>query len=146
MNTNGKKSQSESAATINGSNTDSKVVIKKKKGYKKKIAALKQQYSIKGVKYFRGTDGYGFNANLYLDKKKIAFTYDAGSGALIYNIDVFDKEAINNLMLAIDDIGLVPRKYPDWPDWESKYSMEDLVDELINDYEGNKKLKRKFLK
>lgn len=36
--------------------------------------------SVKGVKTFRGMEGHGFNATLYLDGKKVAFVMDEGSG------------------------------------------------------------------
>ena len=37
-------------------------------------------YSVKGIKSFVGHDGYGFNANLYRGKKKIAFCFDDARG------------------------------------------------------------------
>ena len=37
-------------------------------------------YCVKAVKSFEGSDGYGFNANLYRGKKKIAFVRDMGCG------------------------------------------------------------------
>ena len=32
-------------------------------------------YSVKNIKSFIGMEGYGFNANLYRGKKKIAFLF-----------------------------------------------------------------------
>ena len=37
-------------------------------------------YSVKGFKEHRGTEGYGYNATLYRDGKKIAFVIDEGNG------------------------------------------------------------------
>lgn len=38
------------------------------------------EYTIKGLKTFRGTDGHGFNAHLYRDGVKVAFVINAGTG------------------------------------------------------------------
>lgn len=35
---------------------------------------------LKGLKYFQGMEGTGFNANLYLNNKKVAFCMDEGCG------------------------------------------------------------------
>lgn len=37
-------------------------------------------YAVKGVKTFRGNEGYGFNATLYKDGKAIAFVIDDANG------------------------------------------------------------------
>jgi len=37
-------------------------------------------YSVKNIKSFVGHDGYGFNANLYRGKKKVAFCLDDARG------------------------------------------------------------------
>lgn len=37
-------------------------------------------YSITGLKTFRGNEGYGFNANLLIDGRKVAFVYDDANG------------------------------------------------------------------
>lgn len=45
-------------------------------------------YSLKAIKTFLGQEGYGFSANIYLNKKKIGFVYDnADGGQLSINID-----------------------------------------------------------
>jgi len=38
------------------------------------------EYSVKNVKSFQGTDGYGYNASLYRGKKRVAFIIDEGCG------------------------------------------------------------------
>jgi thymidylate synthase len=40
-------------------------------------------YSVKNVKSFQGMEGYGFNANLYRGKKKIASVIDSGDGGQV---------------------------------------------------------------
>lgn len=37
-------------------------------------------YSVTGVKSFRGREGYGFNANLHRDGRKVAFVMDDADG------------------------------------------------------------------
>ena len=41
-------------------------------------------YSVAKVKSFRGTDGYGFNADLMKDGRKIAFVIDEGCGGCLH--------------------------------------------------------------
>ena len=38
------------------------------------------EYSVKNVKNFMGRDAYGYNANLYRGKTKVAFVIDDGNG------------------------------------------------------------------
>ena len=42
--------------------------------------AREQKYEVKGIKSFRGNEGYGFNATLYRKGKKIAFVMDSAQG------------------------------------------------------------------
>lgn len=56
-------------------------------------------YSVKGVKFFRGNEGYGFNATLYRDGKAIAFVYDDATGGMLgwewrKDVDVKAEEAL----------------------------------------------------
>ena len=48
-------------------------------------------YEVKNVKSFMGMEGYGFNANLYRGKKKIAFVIDSGNGGCL-DIDWVDRD------------------------------------------------------
>ena len=55
-------------------------------------------YSVKAIKSFQGREGYGFNANLYRGKKKVAFAMDSANGGEI-DIDwVGDRKAIESEM------------------------------------------------
>ena len=40
-------------------------------------------YSVSGVKSFRGREGYGFNANLHRDGRKVAFVIDEADGGML---------------------------------------------------------------
>lgn len=44
-------------------------------------------YAVKSVKSFVGNEGYGFNANLYRNGKKIGFCYDDAGGGGMHPID-----------------------------------------------------------
>lgn len=57
-----------------------------------KATASGHGYSVKGVKNFRGNEGYGFNATLYKDGKAIAFVIDDANGG-IYSYEWKDKAA-----------------------------------------------------
>lgn len=41
-------------------------------------------YTVGQIKSFQGREGYGFNANLYRDGKKVAFVYDDASGGMFH--------------------------------------------------------------
>lgn len=41
---------------------------------------MASEYKVKNVKSFRGMEGDGFNANLYLGSKKVAFVMDSAFG------------------------------------------------------------------
>ena len=41
------------------------------------------KFSIKSIKTFKGREGYGINANLYYNNKKVAFLLDSGNGGCL---------------------------------------------------------------
>ena len=41
------------------------------------------KFQVKGVKTFIGREGYGINANLYYENKKVAFLRDGGNGGCL---------------------------------------------------------------
>jgi len=119
------------------------------KKFEKKIIRLKQQYSVKGVKYFRGCEGYGFNATLYLAKKRISFVYDSGNGEVIYHFEPFNLDAFGVLKKACKDVGRVPYSYLGYDDMiakDTQYTIETLVDALLAEYDQKKLLKKKVYK
>lgn len=40
--------------------------------------------TVKGVKYFRGSEGYGYNATVYIDGKKTALAINHGDGGMTF--------------------------------------------------------------
>ena len=93
-------------------------------------------YNVKGVKSFRGMEGYGFNATLFRGKVKIAFVIDEANGGC-YHYDWFDRAEDKRL-----------RDYCETLPKEAVYDMEIAVDpdilvsELVERYENDKKFSR----
>jgi hypothetical protein len=101
-------------------------------------------YSLKGVKTFRGMDGEGLNATLYRGDKKVAFILDEGCGGEM-RFDFYDqmhgRSAEGDLWDAFiagekakcddtkkDEFGLTERGYMDGASWVNKK-----VDDMQND-------------
>ena len=75
-------------------------------------------YEVKSVKSFVGNEGYGFNANLYRNGKKIGFCYDdAGGGG----------------MHPIQWVG-TPRSHDDKEGWEKWRKFRDEEQRLLNEH------------
>ena len=55
-----------------------------------------RDYTVKGVKTFRGMEGHGFNASLYKGGKRIAFVIDSAHGG-DYNYEVTNEELFEEL-------------------------------------------------
>ena len=55
----------------------------KTNNYKKSMEIINSQFQVKGVKTFEGMEGYGINANLYFEGKKVAFILDEGNGGCL---------------------------------------------------------------
>lgn len=110
-------------------------------------------YSVKNVKTFRGMEGYGFNATLYRDNKRVAHVDDEGNGGC-YRYHWFDYEKPR--------VEVTYKTY-DGKDWTRKATPEEakfieylksegkdgeiefedcFVGELVDDYENNKRFKR----
>lgn len=81
-------------------------------------------YSVKGVKSFRGNEGYGFNATLYKDGKAIAFVYDDANGGC-YSYEWKDKDAVAPLE------ELAKQKYPDMKFEQMDAFVGSLVDDVL---------------
>lgn len=96
-------------------------------------------FSVKGVKTFRGHDGYGFNANLYYKGKKIAFVLnDNWGGGLMFTWEDNAPITEENFYAFVKTLPAV----------ETEYGMLDMcsdifVEDLVNVYNENKEYKRK---
>jgi len=113
-------------------------------------------YSIKGVKTFRGIDGHGLNATLYRGTKKVALILDEGCGGEM-RFDFLDfkhgeskEEGLFDIFIAEqklrtddtkkDEFGHTERFYFDAARW-----VNTLVDNMANDKRFRKACKTKTL-
>lgn len=93
-------------------------------------------YTVKGVKSFRGNEGYGFNATLYKDGKAIAFVYDDANGGC-YSYEWKDKDAIT----ALEE--LAKQKYPDMKFEQMDAFVGSLIDDVLFEKDAAKLVKGK---
>lgn len=113
-------------------------------------------YTLKGVKMFRGMDGQGLNATLWRGTKKVAFILDEGCGGMI-RFDWVDRmhgeskeEALFEIFIAEqkqkadntkkDEFGKTEQEYFDGEHW-----VNALVDKMENDKRFRKACKTKTL-
>jgi len=95
-------------------------------------ASKREDWAVKAVKTFIGNEGYGFNANLYLKGKRVAFVYDDASGGPV-RFQWADQEA-ESAMTAFCATQPPKRGYPYDPDF--------MACELVDEYEDNRTLRR----
>lgn len=62
------------------------------------------EYTLQGIKTFRGTDGQGLNATLYRDGIKVAFVIDAGCGGDV-DWQWFDRQAPRETVHSVNSQG-----------------------------------------
>jgi hypothetical protein len=95
-------------------------------------------YTVKNVKTFMGTEGYGYNCNLYRDGKKVAEVIDAADGGSVnfYWVGKGEAEAFSRYALNLPKIDM------------SKWGMDDVPQDidtaiggLVDEYENTKRLK-----
>ena len=106
----------------------------------------KPTIELKKVKTFLGREGYGLNADVYINGVKAAFVRDDASGGEI-DFDIFDNAAFKVLTDYAASLPAVPIDFGDGPisrDGKVLTTQPDaaqLVDEAYNEYE-----KAKFVK
>ena len=119
------------------------------KGYEKRMAKLKQLYSVKGVKTFRGHHGYGFNATLYMGKKKVAVAVELATGGDM-EFQLEDQNELEKLEIMCTKVGDVPSLVNIGEGkqeiWLIPYSISSFVFDLVEDYKENKRLNKKASK
>jgi hypothetical protein len=110
---------------------------------------------VKNVKSFVGREGYGFNANLYLSGKKLAFAIDdASGGGVNYQWEgSTTEEKLANQKLAKDFVDAHPPELMDpnaeawvktlYTDGKRKLDLDELVTRLVDQFENDKNLNRK---
>lgn len=90
--------------------------------------------TLKNVKTFIGREGYGFNATLYVDGIKTAFAFDDASGGGT-DYDVFDK-------VKFQEVNDYAKSLPKEPKYGLDMCLDFLVDDIINEMEKQKALKK----
>ena len=98
--------------------------------------------TLRKVKVFRGMDGSGLNANLYLDGKYVAFILDEGNGSGMYIH--YDDQAMSTIVdayIASLDIPGTP-----WTLNETAlmlpWTLDTLINRTIDDHEDAKRMAR----
>lgn len=100
------------------------------------------EYSVKNVVSFVGMDGYGFNANLYRGKKKVAFCVDDGNGGEV-NIHWEDGYNGEESKLLTEFVKTIPPVPCDIEGVESiAVDVSFFVSCLIDVYENQKLIKK----
>jgi hypothetical protein len=96
------------------------------------------EFTVKNIKTFRGMEGIGYNATLYLNDKKFAEVLDDAHGGEV-NIECFNK----------DDYAILSNYVLTLPKWKSGFSEEmyDMtvclfVENMINKILDAKKLEK----
>lgn len=88
--------------------------------------AQKNGYRVKGLKVFKGMEGYGFNVRLLRHGKKIAEVVDDGSGGvtMFYWTDRSEELKLQDLCAKVD-----PEMYEGY---EIKCDQSIFIEELVN--------------
>jgi hypothetical protein len=98
---------------------------------------------LKAVKTFLGSDGYGLNANLYLNGKKVAFVLDEGRGG--ESEVTFTDKSKEDEVFAIAQ--RYYEKYPKFLLHDNKWAkLYELLEELYALYETEKYFKKQSKK
>ncbi|MDF2879963.1 MAG: hypothetical protein K0R54_520 [Clostridiaceae bacterium] len=85
---------------------------------------------LKGFKEFEGHDGYGFNANLYYNGKKVAHCHDDACGGCLDIIWFIDADKREDVFKSIKEYYT---KYPAYMLHENDYGI---TEQFINEFVG----------
>jgi hypothetical protein len=109
----------------------------------------KPNVQLKNIKTFRGMEGYGLNADLYINGIKCIFVIDEGNGGeFLYEENILNKnpkEVADNIQILDDYIAsLPPEKYHEM---EIKVNRDIFINNLLVEMEeakAKKKLQKLF--
>jgi len=95
-------------------------------------------YEVKSVKTFMGTEGYGYNCNLYRDGKKVAEVIDSADGGAVtfYWEAEGEAEAFSQYARTLPPIDMSKFGMADVPQ-----DIETAIGALVDEYENTKRLK-----
>lgn len=98
--------------------------------------------SIKNVKLFRGHDGVGLSCDLYINNKKVAYCFDDARGGEM-EISAYNQILINQLNnLEIKILAQPKYSRDDLSGISFRYSLEDIVNALVNKYQEDKQYRK----
>lgn len=94
-------------------------------------------YTVNKLRSYRGTEGWGFNADLMKDGHKIAFVIDSAEGGM-YSFEWVDRKHEKEMQEYVKTLPEV-----DTPIYgKLKYDIDLFVAKLVDDFETEKKLKK----
>lgn len=96
-------------------------------------------YEVKSVKTFMGTEGYGYNCNLYRDGKKVAEVVDTADGGSVnfYWEAKGEAELFRQYALTLPPIDMSK-----WGMANVPQDIDTAIGGLVDEYENTKRLKR----
>lgn len=113
-----------------------------------KEAPAKAQYTLKGVKTFRGMDGLGLNATLCRDGKPVAFILDEGRGGEV-DFDWKDakqgnsaEEELFKAFIEEERAKIPADKKDEFGPVRQAFGAEYWVNSLVDEIENTKRMKR----
>ena len=99
-------------------------------------------YSVKSVKSFEGMEGYGFNANLFRGKKKVASAIDSGDGGEV-NIRWLDRQDNTEENLLKEHLAKLPKVKTEWTGCGDLEIDEGwFVSECVTKWEHEKEIRK----
>jgi pyruvate/2-oxoglutarate dehydrogenase complex dihydrolipoamide dehydrogenase (E3) component len=93
------------------------------------------QFTIKNVKTWSTDDGGGYQFSLYVDGKKFAIVTNDGWGGTV-NVDCIFKSQLESLVQYVSQFKV------EYEGQTFDKTLDIFMDELLNEYEMNKKLQR----
>ncbi len=112
---------------------------------------MEQQYHLKKVKTFNGMEGGGYEADVYLGKKKIAHAFNEGSGGCdhLHFFDRADRAPFEAFVVAWYETSTaktewqkLTEQYGGDPNASNDFKMESWIGSIIDRMEEEKWLKR----
>jgi len=106
------------------------------------------QIELKKAKMFRGHEGYGLNAEIWVDGVKTAYVIDDASGSICYDFTVYNKEKWKKLEEYVESLPAKPMEIDGEPFMRDgkqvmyEPRMEDVVDEIHEAQEKKKHIKK----
>lgn len=95
---------------------------------------------LRSLKFFEGMEGYGFNATVYLNGKRVGTAMDQGDGGALYlNIQQEWAEKLNDISKLYFD------KYPSWLA-EGSATTQNYTEPFINELVEFSELEKSFKK